>query len=128
MKSYSQDLRTRIYSYSLEHSIRKTACLFGISPNTVYLLKRRFLETGSLKPRQRQSNYPHLITPEGCLYLESLLSKEVDLTLEALRDRYEEAYGIRVSIGTMFNTLKRLNITLKKRPFLTQKNRLMGSQ
>ena len=75
MKSYSQDLRTRIYSYSLEHSIRKTACLFGISPNTVYLLKRRFLETGSLKPRQRQSNYPHLITPEGCLYLESLLSK-----------------------------------------------------
>ena len=128
MKSYSQDLRTRIYSYSLEHSIRKTACLFGISPNTVYLLKRRFLETGSLKPRQRSSNHPHLITPEGCLYLESLLSKEVDLTLEALRDRYEEAYGIRVSIGTMFNTLKRLNITLKKRPFLTQKNRLMGSQ
>ena len=57
-----------------------------------------------------------------------MLSKEVDLTLEALRDRYEEAYGIRVSIGTMFNTLKRLNITLKKRPFLTQKNRLIGSQ
>ena len=67
-----------------------------------------------MKPRQRPSNDPHLITPEGCLYLESLLSKEVDLTLEALRDRYEEAYGIRVSIGTMFNTMRRLNIMLKK--------------
>ncbi len=122
MKSYSHDLRTRIYSYSLEHSIRKTACLFNVSPNTVYLLKHRFMETGSLKPRQRQSDYPRLITPEGCLYLESLLSKEVDLTLEVLRERYEKAYGIQVSIGTMFNTLKRLNITLKKRPFLTQKN------
>jgi len=95
--------------------------VFNVSPNTVYLLKRRFLETGSLKPRQRQSDYPHLITPEGCLYLKSLLSIEVDLTLEALRARYEKAYGIRVSIGTMFNTLKKLNITLKK-PFLTPKN------
>jgi transposase len=72
------------------------------------------METGCLTPPQRQSNHPHLITPEGCLYLESLLSTEVDLTLEELRDRYEKAYGIRVSIGTMYNTLRRLNITLKK--------------
>jgi transposase len=72
------------------------------------------METGRLSPRQRQSNHPHLITPEGCLYLESLLSTEVDFTLEELRDRYEKAYGSRVSIGTMYNTLRRLNITLKK--------------
>ena len=126
IKYYSHDLRTRIYSYSLEHSIRKTACLFGVSPNTVYWLKRRFIETGSLKPRQRPSNDPHLITPEGCLYLESLLSKEVDLTLEALRDRYEEAYGIRVSIGTMFNTMRRLNIMLKKDLFWPKKTDRWG--
>jgi transposase len=79
------------------------------------------METGSLKPRQRQSDYPRLITPEGCLYLEYLLSKKVDLTLEVLRERYEKSYGIQVRIGTMFNTLKRLNITLKK-TFSGQKN------
>jgi len=46
-----------------------------------------------------------------------LLSKEIDLTLEELCNRYEQAYGVRVSIGTMYNTLERLNITRKKKTF-----------
>jgi len=117
MKPYSYDLRIRIYNYSLTHSIRETARIFSVSPNTVYLLNQLFIETGSLKPRDCPSEHPHLITPEGKIYLQLLLSEEVDLTLEELRNRYEEAYGIRVSIGTMYNTLERLNITRKKKTF-----------
>lgn len=117
MKSYSLDLRARILSSLLCHSIRKTARIFGVSPNTVLLLKKQFIETGSLEPRERKRNTPHLITPEGELYLQLLLCENVDLTLEELRDRYEDAYGVRVSIGTLFNTLKKLNITRKKKTF-----------
>jgi hypothetical protein len=37
------------------------------------------------------------------------LDKEVDLTLEELCNRYEDDFGIRVSIGTMFTALSLLN-------------------
>jgi transposase len=117
MKPYSYDLRIRIFNYSLTHSIRETARIFQVSPNTVYLLTQLFNETGSLNPRDNLHERPYLITPEGEQYLCLLLSKEVDLTLEELCNRYEQAYGIRVGIGTMYNTLERLNITRKKKTF-----------
>lgn len=117
MKPYSHDLRVRIFSYSLTHSIRETAKIFQVSPNTVYLLKCLFIETGSLNPRDHPLEHPHLITPEGEMYLGLLLSEENDLTLAALCDRYEQAFGVRVSIGTMYNTLEQLNITRKKKTF-----------
>ena len=34
MKAYSHDLRIRIFNYSLSHSIRETAKIFQVSPNT----------------------------------------------------------------------------------------------
>ena len=118
MKPYSYDLRIRIFNYSLTHTIRETARIFQVSPNTVYLLTQLFIETGSLNPRDNLHERPHLITPEGELYLCLLLSKEIDLTLEEVCNRYEQAYGVRVSIGTMYNTLERLNITRKKKDVL----------
>lgn len=117
MNAYSHDLRIRIFSYSLTHSIRETARLFQVSPNTVYLLNQLFIETGSLDPRENRCERPHLITAEGELYLGLLISEENDLTLEELCNRYEQVYGTRVSIGTMHNTLKRLNFTRKKKTF-----------
>lgn len=117
MKPYSYDLRIRIFNYSLTHSIRETARIFQVSPNTVHLLRQLFFETGSLNPREHPHEFPRLITPEGELYLGLLLSTDNDLTLTELCDRYEQAYGVRVSIGTMFNTLEQLHITRKKKTF-----------
>lgn len=123
MKAYSYDFRIRVFNYSLTHSIQETAQVFKVSPNTVYLLKQLFFRTGSLKPCKRTTWVARLITPEGELYLQLLLAKEVDLTLEELCNRYEEAYGVRVSIGTMYNTLKKLNITRKKKTFSDPKKK-----
>jgi len=117
MKPYSLDLRIRIHNYSLTHTIRETGVVFNVSPDTVHLLRKLFIETGSLNPRESSYKYPHLITPAGEAYLQSLLAKEVDLTLEELCNRYEDTFGIRVSTGTMYNTLEQLNITRKKKTF-----------
>jgi len=117
MKPYSYDLRIRIFNYALSNSIQKTADIFGISPNTVFLLKKLFIETGSLNPRCHKIEHSNLITPEGEMYLQLLLIEDVDLTIEELCNCYEEAYGVRVSIGTMFNTLKKLDITRKKKKY-----------
>lgn len=117
MNPYSHDLRKRIFNYSLVNSIRKTARIFQVSPNTVYLLKQLFIETGSLEPRKNQQDHSHIISPEGELYLSLLISEKNDLTLEELCDQYHQIYDVRVSIGTMYNTLDRLNITYKKKTF-----------
>jgi transposase len=125
MKPYSLDLRDRIHNYSLTHTVRETGKVFSVSPDTVNLLRKLFIETGSLNPRERSSEYTYLITSAGETYLQFLLAEKVDLTLEELCNRYENAFGIRVSIGTMYNTLERLNITRKKRLFLILKKAQM---
>ena len=121
MKPYSHDLRVRILEYSLTHTAKETARIFQVGINTVFLLKKLFYEEGNLNPRVNNNKYYHLITPDGEIYLECLISEENDLTLDELRDRYEAAYNVRVSIGTMHNTLRHLNITRKKSPFLIQR-------
>ena len=117
MRPYPYDLRVRIHDYSLTHTIRGAAEIFSVSPNTVRLLRKLFVETGSLNPRDSSYEHPYLITPEGETYLRLLLSEEVDLTLEEIRYRYESVFGILVSMGTMYNTLERLNFSRKKKTF-----------
>lgn len=117
MKPYSHDLRVRIFNYSLNHSVRATARMFRVSPNTVYLLKKLFVETGSLQPRPPTHDPPYAVSPEGEMHLRLLLSANVDMTLEELCDCHERIYGQRVGVTTMHNTLKRLNITRKRKTF-----------
>ena len=117
MRPYSSDLRIRIFNYLLTHSIRDTARMFNVSPNTVFLLKKRWEQDGTLEPRRGPVGAPRAISPEGEMYLQLLLSEQPDLTLEALCDRYAENYGVQVSVSTMHNTLKRLGITRKRKAF-----------
>jgi transposase len=117
MNVLSQDLRQRILNHALTHSIRQTARLFRVSPDTVYRLKKRYHETGGIAPRIAPAIHAHAVSPEGELYLQILLLEDVDLTLKELCDRYEEAYGVRVGITTMHETLKRLKYSFKKKTF-----------
>jgi transposase len=117
MKAYSYDLRVRIFNYSLTHSIRGTAKVFQVSPNTVYLLRCLFFETGSLDPINTATQRTRLISEEGEMFICLLINEENDLTLAELCERYEEAYGVKVSVPTMYNTLERLKITRKKKSF-----------
>jgi len=115
MKPYSQDLRIRIFSYSITHTVRETAAVFRVSPNTVQELRKLFIETGHLEPRPAGAVRPRAVSAEGELLLQVLLRQEVDLTLEELRERYAATYGVTVSLGAMHATLKRLGITRKKK-------------
>ena len=114
MKPYSYDLRKRIFNHSLNNPVSETARVFGVSINTVYLLKRLFFETGDVKPRTSSREYAHLISPEGELYLQVLIIEKPDITLEELRHEYHQAYGLTVSMGTMFDTVKKLRFSYKK--------------
>jgi len=121
MNAYSMDLRTRMFNYSLTHTVRHTAAVFQVSPNTVQQLRQLFVETGQLTPRPAGAARPRAVSAEGELFLQVLLRQDSDLTLEELRAGYADTYGVTVSLGAMHDTLKRLGITRKKSPPTTRK-------
>lgn len=122
MQAYSYDLRIRILENTRKETIKETADKFNVSENTVYLIKRQYALTGDVHPKKRKSTVVRLITEDGENYLTALLLVEPDLTLEELCTHYKEEFKIEVSITTMFNTLKKLNYSFKKKHFPTQIN------
>ena len=117
MNALSKDLRQRILNYALINPVRETARIFQVSPNTVHLLKELWYETGGIEPRACQAVHAHAVSPEGELFLQTLILEDVDLTLEELCEFYEQAYGVRVGVATMHLTLKRMGLTYKKKTF-----------
>jgi len=128
MNAHSNDLRQRILNYSLNHSVRKTARTFQVSPDTVHRLKKLFYSTSSIIPLPPQRVYPHAVSPEGELFIQALLLDEVDLTLEELCTRYENTYGVRVGLTTMHHTLKRLKISYKKKRSMIPRETAMSPE
>ena len=117
MNALSKDLRQRILNYALVNPVRETARIFQVSPNTVHLLKALWYETGGIEPRACGAVHAHAVSPEGELFLRTLLLEDVDLTLEELCEFYAQAYGARVGVATMHLTLKRMGLTYKKKTF-----------
>ena len=115
MSALSKDLRQRILNYALVNPVRETARIFQVSPNTVHLLKALWYETGGIEPRPGHAVHAHAVSPEGELFLQTLLLEDVDLTLEELCAFYAQAYGVRVGVATMHLTLKRMGLSDKKK-------------
>jgi transposase len=115
MKPYSQDLRERVVKAVDEgHSRREIVKLFGVSEATIkrYLKLRR--ESGSLAPKPIPGYPPRKI---GALQkgLQPQLEAHPDATLEEHCRLWEAQTGVKVSISTMSDAIKRLKWTWKKK-------------
>jgi len=121
MNAHPLELRQRIFNYHLSHSVRNTAELFGVSPDTVQRLKQRFIETGDLAPRSCHAEHAHAVSPEGELYLQALLVEQPDLSLAELHKEYARAYGVAVGTTTLHHLLQRLGYSRKKNILRPQK-------
>jgi transposase len=113
MKAYPLELRTRIVAAvdGGGGSLPTVAALFRVSINCVanYLLLRA--TTGSLRPRPNPGGRAPAIGPERYDEVRQLLAAQPDLTLEQLRD----ALGLSCSLAAVCRTLKKLNLTRKKK-------------
>ncbi len=122
MNALSIDLRQRILNYAQTHSIRQTADVFQVSPDTVYRLKKLHNETGGIEPKPCKAKHWKAVSEEGEMYLKAYLLEHKDLTLEQLCDHYQLVYGVRVGTTTMHNVLKRIGFTRKKKPSTTPRS------
>jgi transposase len=115
MKPYSQDLRERVVKAVDEGLSRSEIVhLFGVSEATIkrYLKLRR--ETGSLAPKSIPGYPPRKI---GALQkgLQPQLEAHPDTTLEEHCRLWEAQTGVKVSISTMSDAIRRLKWTWKKK-------------
>lgn len=111
-KPLSLDLRQRILAAFLrgEGCRAEIARRFGVHPLTVSRLIRLHEQTGSVAPRPHGGGNPATFAGEKLEQLRELVRRHPDATLEELRDMS----GVSCCVVTVYNTLKRLKLPLKK--------------
>jgi transposase len=113
-QAYSQDLRDRVLAADGE-SARDVADRLEVSASYVVKARQRRDRDGRLTAgRQRCGSRRKLADHDAAI--EEHVREHADATLEERRLWLRQVHGVSVSIGTMWNTLRRLAVTRKKRP------------
>jgi len=114
MEAYSIDLRTRVLSAcDAGEKTKAVAAQFSVSPAWVRRLKQRRREEGTIAPRPIPGGKPKLDS-WARQRLGEFVSEKPDATLEELRVRIAAELGIRISIGALWETLRRMKFAFKK--------------
>lgn len=117
MRPHSADLRQRIvplYEQG-EGSIRELAKRFQVSQDSVRLLVKQYRATGSIAPKPYAGGPQPTLQATHHEVLRELVEADNDATLVQLAQRLEHRTGIQVSGSTISRTLRKLNITRKKK-------------
>lgn len=116
MKALSADLRLRVLQeLTKEPSSLIVAERFGVSASFVRKLRVRMLRTGSYE-RGYAPGRERLVKDDTEAHLADILRRHPDATLNVLREILEDETGVTISETTMWRQLRRMGITLKKRP------------
>jgi transposase len=111
-QAYGQDLRDRVLGAS--GSIAQVATRFGVSKSYVARARSRRRRLGDDAPGVQCNHVPLKLGA-----LEEVLAARVhainDQTLQQLYQWLHTEHGMRVSVTTMWKTLARLGLSLKKR-------------
>ena len=88
---------------------------YGVSASYVVKARQRRARFGEVTPgRQRSHTPPKLAGHYGAITMQ--VARQPDMTLDELRAWILAELAISVSISTVWNTLRRLRLTLKKVP------------
>ena len=110
-QTYSQDLRDRVLA--AQGSARQVAARFGVSVSYVVKARQRQVRTGAVTPRPQKPPVPRLL-----VHLHDAIAAEMaakpETTIAELRDWLLRQHGVSSGMGTVWSTLSRLGLTLKK--------------
>jgi transposase len=112
-QAYSQDLRERVLAVKAL-SAWQAAARFGVSVSYVIKARQRRERHGQLTPGLQRLWTPRKLA-EHHAAIEAHVREHPDATLSELCAWLLKQTGVSASIGTMWNTLRRLGLTLKKR-------------
>jgi len=110
-RAYGQDLRDRVLN--TEGSIQELAARFGVSKSYVARARSRRRRLGQDTPGIQCNHVPCKLAG-----MDQILAAQVaavnDLTLQQLCEWLQAEHGIRVAVSTLWKTLARMSISLKK--------------
>jgi transposase len=111
-RSYSQDLRERVLAAD-GLTCAQAAERYSVSISYVVKARARRDHTGVLTTKQRGYRRPALVSGhEGEITAE--VERHPSITLAELRAWLMDMHGVAVSMGTVWNVVRRLGLTLKK--------------
>ena len=111
MRAYSMDLRERVWADCRAGlPTAAVATKYTVSPAWVRRLKQRQKATGSIAPRPPSPGRPSRLAPHEARVRDAVRD-DPDATLAELRARLD----LRVSLGALFNYLRRLGLSFKKK-------------
>jgi len=111
-QAYSQDLRDRVLAAN-DLSARQAAERFGVSVSYVVKARQRRDRHGEVTPGPQHSWTPRKLAAHHAA-VDAHVRERPDATLAELCAWLLAEFGVSVSLGTMWNTLRRLGLTLKK--------------
>ena len=116
MRPTSIDLRKRVVAARTQdgQSMGAIAERFRIPKGTVQNILERYRDAGTVEPKPRNAGRKAAISGSSLRKLERSVLRRPDATLAELRERC----GLRVSLVTVHNTLKRLGFTRKKNGYI----------
>jgi transposase len=109
---YGADLRDRVLAASGE-AIRAVAARFSVSPSYVSKVRARLRQTGQATPGPQHNHVRPRLEPFYDV-LRARVAAQADATIAELRTWMAEQHGVTVSHPVMWETLRRLGLTLKK--------------
>ncbi|HEX9464137.1 MAG TPA: transcriptional regulator [Alphaproteobacteria bacterium] len=112
-EEHSQELRDRVLGEP--GPVREVAARLGVSPSYVSKARARLRLTGERTTKQRGGRRRPILSGREDL-LRAKLVEIPDATLVDLQRWLAEAHAIKISIGALWNTLRRLGLGFKKRP------------
>jgi transposase len=115
MRSLSLDLRQRIVA-AHEEGMTQTqiAQRFAVSQPTVCRLVKQWQSEHDLKEKPK-SGRPPCLSAAQLPQLEALAASRTDWTLAQLADAWQERFGTRLSLTTLWRALQKQGFTHKKR-------------
>jgi transposase len=111
-QAYSQDLRERVLAAGAL-SARAAAARFGVSVSYVVKARQRRDRLGEMTPGPQRSWTLRKLAAHHDAIAAHVLAHQ-DATLAGLRAWLLAERGVSASIGTVWNTLRRLGLTFKK--------------
>lgn len=124
-KAYSQDLRDRVLAAS-GVAAAQVAERFGVSVSYVIKARQRRARRGETTAGAQTSHTPAKLAAHDAALREQV-AQQPDATLAELQAWARSALGVSVSTTAIWTRLRRLRLTLKKRPWWPPSKRVPTS-
>lgn len=111
-EEYSQDLRDRVLEAT--GSIREVGDRFGVSASYVSKAGTRLRLTGQRTTKRRGGQRPAILAGRDDL-LRGRIAEVPDATLVELQAWLLDVHGIKICLGALWNTLRRMGLSFKKK-------------